>query len=1124
MARPQAEWLLQHIRRLSGGDAVVESSDAALLRHFLGDGDEAAFTALVQRHGAIVWQVCLSALGQREDAEDVFQATFLVLARKAGSVRKQQSLACWLHGVAFRLARKVRERNLRRRTNVGEALEQLPARPMDDLTWRELRQVLHEELGRLPEKNRLPILLCHLEGRTQDEAARALGWSLGRLRGRLLRGRELLHRRLTRRGLAPSVPLLAAGLFPTDAAAAPPEPLVGALGQCVTALARHEAAPAAGPLALAERFIRESALSWKRVAATFAVCLLPLLGVFVLLAHLAAAIPSSPQSASKVPGEKPVAPRDGKANGQVLKDRLGDPLPADALLRLGTLRFRSSGVILALAFSLDGKTLHCAGWDKAIRRWDRQTGAELDPLSRPEKGLVAAAVAANGKTLVGGTVDGNLHVWDLTTGNESKKFTVPGNKTVRHVAVAPNGRTAAVASDDNAARLLDLMTGAPLRMFVTYKQSISCVAFSPDGKSVASASYDGTAHVHEADTGKLVCQVKSKKGAFVSLCFAPDGKTLLAGERNDSSGDGSPLFFFDIQTGQPQRRLDNVAGQLGVLRFAPDGKTFAGGTSQGAIQIWETATTKQLHKIKAHADTVHSLGFSADGRVLASGGSESGVCLWDAKSGKQLNTLVGHRERVTAVAVAPGGKMIATVAWDHSIRLWDASTGQELRRLDWTPSAKGPPGPPDPNNSLNFSPDGKLLVAAGCDDKVWLWDLAKGEPARTFSGVRAAISPDGKHLATGGWGTVAHLYETGTGKEVRQFKGHRSGIMHIRFTPDGQGLVTASTGRPLGAGRGGEEWDRQAIWLWDVATGKVRRQFGGERPLHRMALSPDGRALSAVGMIENVVHLWELTTGKERATLQGHGDTVFTSAFSPDSRFLATGSGDKTIRLWRLPGGEHVRTFVGHRGWVLDVAFTPNGHKLVSGSLDTTGLVWKMPALPQLQPAKLKPADLKKLWEDLASADAKAAYHAIAALAAAPEQAVPFLRAKLKPAVAPDARRVTQLIADLDSSNLTARQKAAMALELLGELVVPSLRAALKKPASLESAQRIEKVLDAIASQPLPPERLRDLRAVEALEYIATPKARAVLQALGKGAAGAQVTRDAQAALLRLGKGPAADK
>jgi RNA polymerase sigma factor (sigma-70 family) len=1118
MARPQTEQLLQHIRRLAGCDAAAGSSDAELLRRFLGEGDVAAFTALVQRHGAMVWQVCRAALTQREDAEDVFQATFLVLARKAASVRKPASLACWLHGVALCLARKVRGRNSRPRTNAGAALDRVPARPMEDLTWRELRQVLHEELGRLPEKNRLPILLCHLEGRTQDEAARALGWSLGRLRGRLLRGRELLRRRLARRGLAPAVPLLAAALFPGEAGAAPPEPLVAALGNSVAALARHEPAPAAGPLALAERFLRESALCSKKVAVTCALSLLPLLGVLGLLAHLAAV----PQQAAKAPAEKPALARDGKGAGQVLKDRLGDLLPADALLRLGTLRFRSDGVVRALAFAKDGKALLCAGWDQAIRRWDAQTGAELEPLHGPEKGFVDTAVSADGKTLAGGTVSGDVHVWDLTAGKEIKKIAVPGGKTLRAVAVAPDGRTAAVGGDDNAVRLLDLTAGAQPRVLVTYKWSVSSITFSPDGKLVASASYDKTARVHEAATGKEVHQLPSKTGALVSLCFAPDGKTLLAGESNANSSDGNPLFFWDVQTGQFQRRIDGTAGHLMVIRFAPDGKTFAGGTSQGVIHIWETGTAKPLRKITAHADNVQALGFSPDGAALASGGSERGVRLWDPTTGKQLNTLIGHQGRVTAVAVAPGGKVIATAAWDQSIRLWDADTGQELRRLSWTPKANLPLRKPKFIHSLTFSSDGKLLVAAADESQVLLWDLEKGEPVRTFPGIRAALSPDGKQLVTAGWGTVAQLYETATGKEIRQFKGHRSGIADLCLTPDGQTLVTASRGPPLGFRGEGEQWDKQSIWLWDVATGKVRRQFGGERRLQRLALSPDGRTLSDVGLNENAVRLWELASGMERAALEGHGDMIFATAFSPDGRLLASGSMDRTVRLWRLPGGKHVHTFTGHRGWVLSLAFTPDGKKLVSSSLDTTGLVWKLPPLPQSQPVQRMPAELEKLWGDLASADAKAAYQAIAALAAAPGQAAPFLGERLRPAAAPDAKRVARLIADLDSKEFAARQKATAALEKLGALVVAPLRAALAKRPALEAAQRIEKLLDVVASQPQPPEKLRDLRAVEALEYIATPHARAVLRALAQGAPGARLTRDAQAALRRLGKGPSA--
>src|SRR5262249_51940057 len=162
--------------------------------------------------------------------------------------------------------------------------------------------------------------------------------------------------------------------------------------------------------------------------------------------------------------------------------------------------------------------------------------------------------------------------------------------------------------------------------------------------------------------------------------------------------------------------------------------------------------------------------------------------------------------------------------------------------------------------------------------------------------------------------------------------------------------------------------------------------------------------------------------GKERAALHGHRDALFTTAFDPNGKFLASGSMDRTVRLWQMPGGKHVHTFEGHRGWVLDLAFSPDGKKLLSGSLDTTGLVWKMPPLPPPQRPNPPPAELAKLWDHLASADAKAAYQALVALAAAPRQAVPFLAEKLKPALAPDPKRVAQLIAELDNKNFAARQ------------------------------------------------------------------------------------------------------
>src|SRR5262249_37526724 len=163
MAYTGSNPILQLIRRVVHDTRMRSCADQDLLQRFLAGRDEAAFNALLRRHGSMVLDVCRSVLANEADAEDAFQATFLVLARKARSIRNAASLASWLHGVADRAARKAQADFARRQQHEARVRERSVAGASDDLTWREVRQALHEELNRLPGRVRAPLVLCYLQ-------------------------------------------------------------------------------------------------------------------------------------------------------------------------------------------------------------------------------------------------------------------------------------------------------------------------------------------------------------------------------------------------------------------------------------------------------------------------------------------------------------------------------------------------------------------------------------------------------------------------------------------------------------------------------------------------------------------------------------------------------------------------------------------------------------------------------------------------------------------------------------------------------------------------------------------------------------------------------------------------
>jgi RNA polymerase sigma factor (sigma-70 family) len=243
MTNAAASPVLQWIRTLVADQHANHLADHELLTRFSGKRDEAAFHVLVRRHGPMVFDVCRNILGNEADAEDAFQATFLVLASKTRCIRRPSSLASWLHGVAYRTASNACRSLARRREHEAQAPGQRSSESPADLSWLVVREVLHEELNQISECYRAPLVLCYLEGKTQDEAAAVLGVSRITVNKRLEHGRALLRVRLTRRGLGAAGVLLA-GAWPTTAWAQLPPILVSSTIKAATLVATGQAAAA----------------------------------------------------------------------------------------------------------------------------------------------------------------------------------------------------------------------------------------------------------------------------------------------------------------------------------------------------------------------------------------------------------------------------------------------------------------------------------------------------------------------------------------------------------------------------------------------------------------------------------------------------------------------------------------------------------------------------------------------------------------------------------------------------------------------------------------------------------------------------------------------------------------
>jgi RNA polymerase sigma factor (sigma-70 family) len=849
------------------------------------------------------------------DAEDAFQATFLALLRRPSSVRKPASLACWLHGTAYRIAHRVREQAERRRISELDAPLARGVDPHHEAACRELGRIVEEEVHALPERLRAVLLPCYWEGLTNEETARRLGWPCGTVKTRLAQARQRLHDRLIRRGVALPVGVATVLLAPGAGEATLPPMLASS---AIRALGGGTMSPRVAALAAGLR---------QGVAAKMKLAML-VLTLGVVAAGFGA------QTAGKK--EAPNASRQSaKVVPPAHVDLQGDPLPDHAVARLGTVRFRASGLVLACAYSPDGKTLAAGSADHTVTLFDATTGTPIRRLQGYQQDITSLAYAPDSRTLAAGGSHSNISIYDTASGKLLRQFAIPAGP-VWSLTYTPDGKGLISAGHDSPMILWDPATGKESRRFISpQKESIRCVVLSPDGRTIASAGE--TIRLWETATGKMIRRLEGQKNPIRALAFSPDGKLLASGRGEDDS-----VWLWETATGEVRHRFPDDSTERKKIRdsvvrslaFSPDGKTLVAGGGNYSLRFWDVATGRNLREILGrksitysgyHDGGIQCVAFSRDGKRLVLG-RDNQLTLLDVPSGEEVLSSQAHRGGVRRLFFSPDGKRLVTTSDDPSRRVleWDAITGQLIRPI---------PGKVLWAHVVSISSDRRILAATEHGTALHLWDTMTGAEIRQIplplkrnsdSPGEILFSPDGKLLAVSeASGEAVWLFDAFTSKQVCVVEGMGSPahVFSLRFSEDSR-LLTAVA--------------NSTIHVAEVPSGReLLRITLPKGRTTAVAVSPDGRTVAtplSELFKDGRMTLWEAATGRERLVFPCSPSQINCVRFSPDGLLLAAGGWDRAVYVWDTVTGKQLARLEGHQGYVEWLEFSPDSRRIAAVS------------------------------------------------------------------------------------------------------------------------------------------------------------------------------------------------
>jgi WD40 repeat protein len=823
-------------------------------------------------------------------------------------------------------------------------------------------------------------------------------------------------------------------------------------------------------------------------------------------------------------------------------DGNGDPLPVGAVARLGAAQLRRQGFFAEVLLCPDRSVLLAPGLAQGgdaravYYRWDLETGRRRSHLLPVPPGLLGSiddwALFPDGKRLLHWDAERQrLSVIDLTRDRLLRRWTLP-DEAVSCMAVAPGGRLAALGCREGRVEIHDLVRGGRVRTVPGRQDRTEALTFSADGRRLAIVNQrlpdpllpaaGPSVRLVDVAGGKVHRELALEPCAALTL--SPDARHVAATLKQGG------VWLWELAGGR-KRRLDVGKDESRCrLAFAPDGKLLLV-TRPGRVKavVFEVATGKRRREMVLRG--LHGLDgtlrWTGDGQLLVGIENHTLLRTWSAETGRIWRTLPAPAAPPGQIVFSPAGRSLTVLAGAAAVHRWDVITGAQRfeTHLDETGLDAGWTLTPDAERAVQVQKKTGRVVDVRTGKVLRHWD-------HDAPGHLSALSADGRVLALGEAEGVS-LWGLHEGKKVRLLGKARPRWL-LQFTPDGRRLA-------VGEADG-------SVALFDTASGKVagRLQPRVKAPItvegdpelegwlnHPSPglFSPDGRVLFTSHPWEGV-RVWDVAAGRVVGAqhdekegllvggLGGPGDVRSLVvggplALSADGRLLARTLGSGKLGLWETASGRQV--------YQLDevataYAFAPAGWRLAAGRRDDhTVLIWDLRALfLASSPPPRHGRDLARLWRDLADSDAERAHRAAWALADTTGAAA-FLARRLRPVEPVPPDRLKKWLADLGAEEFAARQKAELALRRAGEAARAGLERAWRSSTDLEVRLRVGRLLDRL--RPASPARLREHRAVLALEVGGTAEARALLRRLAGGAKGAALTEEARAALARLEKG-----